>query len=216
MHTRVEGECAGEFHMPPGGDEHIVPPLYAGLHDKLPFSDRIVVQQRPDQAIDGITSEIFGNGQYLSASMGGGDDVIAASYGERQRLFAHRVQSEIQERGADSMMGGCVRGAVRADQSVNLIRHSGNIGKHLRSHTQEIDGLVRQGFAFAFIEIADRRQTNVVMLGSGKFGQSGEMTSPHAAASHNRHAYKFSHRVRSLSSKLSVPSLTFRGLVAQQ
>ena len=64
------------------------------------FPDRIVVQQRPDQAIDGMTSEIFGNGQYLSASIGGGDDEIAASNGERQRLFAHRVQSEIQERGA--------------------------------------------------------------------------------------------------------------------
>ena len=100
--------------MPPGRDEDLVPPLYAGLHHELPFSDRAIVKQRANQAIDGITSEIFGNGEYLSALMRGGDDQVAASNGERQRLFAHRVQAEIQERGADSVMAWRVRRAVCA------------------------------------------------------------------------------------------------------
>ena len=45
----------------------------------------------------------------------------------------------------------------------------------------------------ALVEIADRREAQVVVLGAGQFGQAGEVAPSHAAASDDRNAQKIRH-----------------------
>ena len=86
-----------------------------------------------------------------------------------------------------------VRRAVCACEPFDLRRHPPSVGERLGPYAQKGQSLIRERFGFALVEIANRRQANVVVFGSGKLGQSAEMTSPHSAATNDRYADQIRH-----------------------
>ena len=116
----VERQGAGELHVPPGRDEHVVASADEGFHDELALADRPVVEQRPHEAVDRIAAEVLGDREDASVPLRGVDDRVAAADRQRQRLLAHRVQAEIEQRHADAVMRRRVGRAVGADQSLDL------------------------------------------------------------------------------------------------
>ena len=86
-----------------------------------------------------------------------------------------------------------VRRAVCACEPFDLLRHPPRVGEHLRPYAEEGQSLIRERFGFALVEIAHRRQANVVVFDFGELGQSTKMTSPHSAATDDRYADQIRH-----------------------
>ena len=94
----IERERAGQLHVPPGRDEQAVPAGDGGFHDELPVADRAVVEQGADEAIDRVAPEVLGDREDPAVPLGRLDHGVAAADGQRERLLAHRVQAEIEQR----------------------------------------------------------------------------------------------------------------------
>ena len=156
------GEGARQLHVPPRRDEHVVAPADDGLHDEAALADRAVVEQRADEAVDRVAPEVLGDRQDSSVPLRRLDDRVAAADGQRQRLLAHRVQTEVEQGDGDAVVRGRVRRAVGGVQPVDLACHPRDVREDRGSGAEERLRLVGERLGLARIEIADRHEPRLL------------------------------------------------------
>ena len=208
MDAGVERQRAGQLLVPPGGDEERVAATDRRLHHELPFADRAVVEQRPHQPVDRIAPVVLGDGQDLPAPLGRGDDPVAAADGQRQRLLAKGMQSQVEQVGGDAVVRAGVGGAGRCRQSLDGLGHLRSVGEDGRSVSEEARRLVGEIGGVAVVQIADRDQIDGPRIDERQLGQPRQVAPSHPAAADDRQPNRFRHELSFLPRpKNRTPSL---------
>ena len=99
----------------------------------------------------------------------------------------------VEEVDADAVMGRGIGRAVRADEAFGLGRHAPDVGEHPRPHAEHRLGLVGQRRRLPLVEVADRGETDIVVIGPGKLGETGEVAPSHSSASHDGDVDQLTH-----------------------
>ena len=171
--------------VPPGGDEDLVATPDRRFHDELAFTDRAIIEERPDEAVDRIAAVVFRDREFFAGAIGGGDDLLTAANGQRERFFAEGVQSEIEERGRDGVMRPRIGGAIGRFEPVRFPDHRGQIGEDRWACAEQPGGFIGQILGVLPVEIADRDQIDQVDPVRFEFREPGQMPSPHPPAPDN-------------------------------